>query len=938
MIRPTPRQQKAEFSAFDNSSRFRSGLKDVGSALVDIGRTVETFQAKTKKRKAKAQTILADKAEVNRLDTYNEAYAGYEAALNSNNNDAISEAYEKLEEIKNRDLTSFLPPNSGGFLEDQEIIAAYDNNFNKSVSQRMAKAAFKQDEMIVLNNASDSAQDHIARETEFGLANFGVGSSIEDFNSQYNAASFLDGATSEKTGIEGEPHETLTGVVKTPTINTIVNDIAFTVSEADRKEKVKVFKDLVKRTPHLNWAPKEIQKVLDSVTQSAEQRTAATDGLLQRAEALIPRAELALSSSMPDRKLVNQYYVDLNDHYQQLSSVLPPDNAKLERIQSTVNLAGLYVEGKDAEGNPGKTLVQMMNEHRLANPGLNASQAIEEFLIVLETPKETPENPDPEKQLLYLDSSSLSKLKNSLDNTETDVIKAANSGSADYLQYIVPGFRAKMIAASTDPAKRLELEGEFFEYRKENPSVFGKPAPSQFFIPVADKFPDTLDSATLMGRYKRELGQNSLSSLNYYASSKLTNANATANEAAYYFTVWAGTNTFIQQGLSPDQAQVAFGNSDVFQLLQNAENATAENIDFAEDIIRNDDSALGRAYKSMITVNPAVAESLKLMVVGLVQESTADSYRGKRNKVEEAEKGRILNNIGYVDTSHSSGSVFVPPSIMQKFSDAGQVGVNLLGGDSFRSSFTNKVHPERASLVYQASVYAAIAEKYGERLDQASELENIAQMYKPQPADDGSPDVYEDYADFLSNDGYMSEDLYFREKTIPFMRAFARGGMNNTVTVEGEEKPRMMLNLPTSELHNGQIEQRIYLTPHTMSGGVTKVGLDNGELVYITLPEVEAYMGRYVESYTNPLDVALGFEEDLSYGLGRTNSIIRSVVNLSYESQDLDRGGKKTLTELAIESPVVLAEEIVKGAVKVAKEVKPDPKNFMPPGVRIREN
>jgi hypothetical protein len=903
MIKPTPRQQKAEFSAFDNSSQFRSGLKDVGNALADIGRSVETFQAKSKKRKVKAQTILADKAEVSRLDEFNKAYAGYKSALASSDNDAISEAYEKVEEIKNRDFTSFLPKDSGGSLEDSEVIAAYDNNFNKSVSQRMAEAALEQAEMIVLNNASDSAQDHVSGETEFGLANFGVGSSIEDFKSHYNAPSFLDGSTSEKTGIDGEPYETLTGVVKTPTINTIVSDIAFTVSEADRKEKVEVFKDLVKRTPHLNWAPKEIQKVLDAVTQSAEQRTAATDGLLQRAEAIIPRAELALSSSMPDRKLVNQYFVDLNDHYEKLSLVLPPDNAKLERIQSTRNLAGLYVEGKDAEGNPGKTLVQMMNEYRLANPGLNTSQAIEEFLVVLETPKATPKNPDPEKQLLYLDSSSLSKLKNSLANTETDVLEAANSGSADYLQYIVPGFRAKMIAASTNPAKRLELEGEYFKYRAENPSVFGKPAPSQFFIPVADKFPDTLDSTTLMERYKRELAQNSLSSLNYYASSKLTNANVTANEAAYYFTVWAGTNTFIQQGLSSDQAQVAFGNSDMFQLLQNAENATAENIDFAEDIIRNDDSALGRAYKSMITVNPAVAESLRLMVVGLSQGSNADSYSGKQDKIEEAERGRILNNIGYIDTSNSSGSVFVPPSIMQQFSDPGQVGLNLLGGDAIRSAWQNKVHPERVSLVYQAAVYAAIAEKYGENLDQASELENIAQMYKPQPADDGSLDVYESYADFLSNDGYMSEDLYFREKTMPFIRAFARGAMNNTMTVEGEEKPRMMLNLPTNELHNGQVEQRIYLTPHTMSGGVTKVGLDNGELVYITLPEVEAYVAEYVKRYTSPLAVTFGYEEDLSYGLGRTNSIIRSMSNIAYQSKPrATRSDERASLQLAREN------------------------------------
>jgi hypothetical protein len=81
------------------------------------------------------------------------------------------------------------------------------------------------------------------------------------------------------------------------------------------------------------------------------------------------------------------------------------------------------------------------------------------------------------------------------------------------------------------------------------------------------------------------------------------------------------------------------------------------------------------------------------------------------------------------------------------------------------------------------------------------------------------------------------------------------------------------------------------------------VGLDNGELVYITLPEVEAYVAEYVKRYTSPLAVTFGYEEDLSYGLGRTNSIIRSMSNIAYQSKPrATRSDERASLQLAREN------------------------------------
>tara|TARA_R100000278_G_C5476644_1_gene166651 strand:- start:382 stop:3033 length:2652 start_codon:yes stop_codon:yes gene_type:complete len=877
----TPKQQKAQFSAFDTTSRFRSGLRDVGQALTSLGQSAQTYGEVVKKRKAKAQTIIADKAEENRLDQFNKAFAEYEGALNSGNNEAINSTFENLERIRNADFTSFVPENMGGTLEDEEIIGAYNNAFNKSTSRRLADAAFKQNEMIVLNNATDNLQSFIGGESEFAVNHLGTAASDEQLRQHYAGQSFLLG--SNDTGLEGEPLETLNGEIKKAILTNFTNNIKLTVSEDSRTAQVNYFKELTKEAAHLGWTPQDIQKIEDAMLQTVEESTAAVDALMKQAEDLIPRAESLLSGSTPKPGEVDRYASELNQLYQVLKVNRPADDAKLERLHATVNLASLYIVGDNEP-----SVVQVMNEYRMANPSANADQAINEVLTVLETSDAKKPKDSEGRLFLYLDSSALSKLRNSLDNTKTSVERSLSAGSADFMQYVVPGFREEMVAARNDPAKRRELEAKYFEYRKQNPKIYGEATPSQFFLPVADKFPDKLDGQTLEGRYKNELKQNSLVSLNYYANSKLLDPNTTTNEAAYYLTVYTGTNDFIAQGLTDDQAQTAFGNSDMFQLLQLAVNATDENKQFAKDIIKNADSGLAMASKSMQNTNPAVSKALELLITGLMQDSVADDYDGKLDKLQEAEKGRILNNIGYADLSNSSGTVFVPPSIMQKYADQGQVGFNWLFGDAVRGYFTNKLHPERVSLLYQAAVAAAIADKYGERLDQASQLEKIAEFYKPQPADDGFPDPYENYSEFLSRTGYMSEELYYREKMMPFVIAFANGSMSNSMEVEGEEKPRVMLNLPTSELHDGQVEQRIYFTPHTMSGGVTKVGLDNGELVYITLPEVDAIMSEYVKAYVNPLakesDPFFG-ESPLRIGFGRQDSIVESAAEAIFQSK-----------------------------------------------------
>ena len=891
MITPTPKQQKAQFSAFDTTSNFRSGLRDVGQALTSLGQSAQTYGEVVKKRKTKAQTIIADKAEENRLDQFNKAFAEYEGALNSGNNEAISSTFENLERIRSADFTSFVPKNIGGTLEDKDIIGAYDNAFNKSTSRRLADAAYRQDEMIVLNNATDNLQGFVGGESKFAVDHLGTAASTEQLREHYAGQSFL--LDSVDSGIEGEPLETLNGEIKKALLVNFTNNIKLTVSEDSRKAQVDYFKELTKEAAHLGWTPQDIQKVEDAILQTAEQATAAVDALTKQAEDLIPRVESVLSGSTPKPGEVNRYASELNEHYQKLKTALPADNAKLERIHATVNLASLYIVGDNEP-----SVVQVMNEYRMANPAANADQAINEVLTVLETSASKKPKNSGGRMFLYLDSSALSKLRNSLDNTKTDVTRAMATGSADFMQYVVPGFREEMVAARNDPEKRRELEAKYFEYRKDNPKIYGEVAPSQFFLPVADKFPNTLDSQSLEGRYKNELKQNSLVSLNYYANAKLLDPNTTANEAAYYLTVYAGTNAFIGQGMSDDLAQTAFGNSDMFQLLQLGVNASDESKQFTKDIIKNADSGLGMASKSMQNTNPAVSKALELVLTGLVQGSTADDYGGKLDKVQEAEQGRILNNIGYADLSNSSGTVFVPPSIMQEFADFGQVGFNWLFGDNARAYAVNKLHPERVSLLYQASVAAAIADKYGERLDQASQLKEIAQLYKPQPVGDEFTDPYEAYAEWLSNDGYMSDDLYYREKMMPFIMAFANGTMNNSMEVEGEEKPRVMLNLPTTELHNGQVEQRIYYTPYTMSDSVTKVGLDNGELVYITLPEVKAIMSDYVDAYVNPLrkeNEPFSGQNPLRVGMGRTDSIVESVSEALYQSKTFKTKDEQSL-------------------------------------------
>ncbi len=581
---------------------------------------------------------------------------------------------------------------------------------------------------------------------------------------------------------------------------------------------------------------------------------------------------MLIGASFPNPGLVEDAYVKGVKHVTDLAALVKPDNATLEQGIATLNALSLFIPNED-----GRTSMQYMKSLMISDDAINSDQAIVEYLTLAEKPSQKSKDLGEGKTEIYLNPSTLSKIRNHLDFTKTEIERSVDAGSSDFLRLVVPGFR-QQLANSVDangrmiPDKRVALEQSYYNWRRENPTVYGKPSPSVFYIPPATKFPATLTAASLKTRFSDEIKNNSVAAINYAASSALINADVTVNEAAYAFLIHGVTSNIVGSDMTNEQVQGYVAGHDLFDILNRSEMATAAQIELTDELIQEGDFHMAAGYKAMAAGGiKNVAEGYKKFILGLVVHSEESDPAEVKKHIQKLEREELAQAFGYVGVTDSSGTVAVPSALLDQvdftmlgMGSEGLYGIMRIVPDSIKGQFNKKVHPQVLTDMYAVAVGVTAALKYKVKLDTVRQLNEIIKEYGP-PGDVQTSGF--GYSDGPYGFGYLVEEAekeepapltaeqLFRKADVPFARALSKGILNNSTEVGVRQVPRFSIQLPSLERHNGELERRIYLTPNNKYGGYSKlaVGENNNELVYVDATRVIQLVQEMVKRDTKDI-------------------------------------------------------------------------------------
>lgn len=871
-IQLTPKQQKASFGAFDSTSQFESGLEGVSRAAGQMAQTVQNYSTSMQEKRKKAQRALAREADASRAEALAQAKGAYGLALDTGDQQSIEAAYKEVERVITTPLTKYVPSDLGGTLDDSEAISQYDAPFRKSTADYIVALDAEKNQRVLVNQADSQLKEFnktlVTAVNNSGGAGLSMGALTKILSGEFitdEQKNYIEVAS----GLTQEGSDAFFKLTKDLILNFAVVDLEDTLDPKLLKEKKAVYNEFISNNPQLNWEVADVDKIDDQFKKSLEDATDPTllkDHVTKQLSDNIPSLEVFVSTTTKNPSEALGNYVTALEQYEYAKTVLDADDATLERFGAVVGLLKLFAPETQTDSDGNITVVRDQP---------TAAQTMLQEMLDSATP-ETFTNIDILKEHAdvkgnNLDSSAISKLKDWLANQRTGMQNEIKRQDASFIRRLSPVYDALYKAAQAgDTAARAQLEFLYSRYAKENKKAFGFTIPTTLHIPLVEKLPDTLDQTALLKRVGDETAQNSLESSSEYAASQVNNGVSSVNEQAYYQLLWAASNTQLTGG---DPKLVERG----AELLDLSERAEKSDTELLNKILNENDSFLSTTYNTTkLVADKNYSAALSKFILGIIVDSEATEYDDVVKQVKQIEREVLIPLFGYTTQTDSSSSITVPNSVMAKYGDFDQIPYFKGMFARLGASYNNLISPDKVSDIYANAVYGLIAKKYD--INTARDLQRIIDL---RVSDVPVGDV-----------GFTYDDVQFTDVQGPeygAYKALARGMKENTRKVGVEERPVGRISNPVWVRNSqGRLEQRIYLETTSGNRSVKKTTTEEGDVMYITLSEVDVVVGETVARYTNPLDQIMGTEEMYSSGLTQKGSRLNTVFEVIEEQSRMD--------------------------------------------------
>jgi hypothetical protein len=890
-IRLTPKQQKASFSAFDTSTSAGEGFQAFSREAGRAAETLSNYATSMEQKRKKAQTILARNADANRYESVARATQAYNDALSSGNQERIDSAYNEYNTVTSTPLANFVPEDAGSRLEDNSIIDSFDAAFKKQTSVQRAKLESQRHQRVILKDATNQLENfNLALTTAFNESG-GNGLSESKLAELFNHPFLSDadtGYVSISEGLTEEGSQAYRNEIRKSVLSAFKTDLEDTLNPDELQKKREAFSQFVSNNPSLQFSVADVDFLDDQYKKSletAQDPKALIDRVEGEISANIPALEASIAAPNATASDNLQNYVRAADLLEQVAQVLPEGNEKRKRLNAVVGL--LKLTSPDTETDP------ETNEVRILMDQPTTYQTMLQEMMDADTPELFIEKDALNKHADVsgngLDSSAVSKLSDKLATDRDSMMREIKRGDSSFIRKLSPQYDAlyKIAQGGGEHAKsaREQLQLLYSKYAKENPKAFGLSIPKQLYVPLMTPVPKSLNRASMIQRMDEEIDQNNVPSANSYAAAQLNNGVSTINEQAYYQILWAKTNLEMTGG-NPDLINSAA------EMLEQSEKATPEDKKLVRKLLDESDLLLAATYRNaLLTGDPNYAGALNLYMQGMVFDSESkDDYDDLVDHIQKREQDELVPLFGYTTNTDSSAYVAVPPVVLSKYADFNQMPYIKGMFARLGASYNNKMDPDTVSDLYTDAVVGLIANKYN--MNEAAKLELLVDSY------DMGSDIEGQFLPMSG--GYFptspaqktldDKEAMFGIEKRPFVRAVVNGFKNNTRTVGTEERPVARLSLPVIEVNSqGKREQRIYFEVSTGSRSFKKVQEDGGgELMYVTLSEVDTVLGQAVRRYTSPVAQLLGTEEMFASGLTKQSGRLNTVLDIMQENAGMD--------------------------------------------------
>lgn len=896
MITPTPKQQKAQFSAFDTTSRYRSGLREVGQALTSLGQSAQAYSTNVKQKEREAQNIGARKADAEREVQYNGKLNELNIAVeNGADREVIEGLQNEVLAIRDAPLADYLPKDSPVELTDEAATNPYNTRFYKATGNIGETFKANNAQAAIVKGAQD-AGDGFKNDVTGALVDFfGVGTPMSVFDGILGHKFFTEEGQdiySVSKGLTKEGREAYLAATGAGLVEAVELDLGNTTNIDDLTEKRDKTREFMKNNPELGFDVKDIDKLEDAYDTryaALSDPSALESNTKSNVQRAVTQIETAFGSNKILQTEARQQLIELLK-IQEAAIPILGDSTKssdMKRLESTIGIVRLLLPEMPED----MSLSEVFEDEEYSARIGNEPSVYQDLLKDISLDADSPEDAnvavllgDRLNTLGYnLDSSAVSKISDKLAKDRTAIQAKLQSGDASFFVSFNPGLARTLKLAQTNDGtaeslnkqkaarSALHLAYRTFAkpYKDSGGTVMGYTLPDTFFVPQQTK---VMSGADNMAAYlKQDIELNGVANTNaQYAIKASSTEGLSADEIIYATAAWGATSQMLRAQINGEMLDPEGTFKSVLSLYDSALKTSNEGKAQVDRIIEERGSAMSAYIDNLKYQNPEAATAFKNLLYGAIYtaETASEDPLDVSDKeavsivLNSVEAEKILLFFGLTRENDSGSYTSIPPELL---GDVDFKREALMRGEGFFGSLDDSLFPIARVLnpLFRLGRNQATSDIVSDYYKNSFAL-NLVQKFDLDVVERAVGDLFpsKPMADvsFASGEGAPDDAMFDIQrvgvnKERRFAEALMRGIDGNQVSItEDSSQGQFRISLPVWEQNEaGKMEQRVYLEMFDTDVGDYSRVADGNTKLYVLFDDVK-----------NTYDAA--FEKETTFG------------------------------------------------------------------------
>ncbi|BAQ92451.1 hypothetical protein [uncultured Mediterranean phage uvMED] len=908
MITPTPKQQKAQFSAFDTTSRYRSGLRDVGQALTSLGQSAQAYSANVKQKEREAQNIGARKADAEREVQYNGKLNELNTAVENGADRKVIEGLQnEVLAIRDAPLSDYLPKDSPVELTDEAATSPYNTRFYKATGNIGETFKANNAQAAIVKGAQEAGDEFKNDVTGVLVDFFGVGTPMSVFDGILGHKFFTKEGQdiySVSKGLTKEGREAYLAATGAGLVEAVELDLGNTTNIDDLTEKRDKTREFMKNNPELGFDVKDIDKLEDAYDTryaALSDPSALESNTKSNVQRAVTQIETAFGSNKILQTEARQQLIELLKIQEASIPILgdSTESSDMKRLESTIGIVRLLLPEMPED----MSLSEVFEDEEYSARIGNEPSVYQDLLKDISLDADSPEDADVAVLLgdrlntlgYNLDSSAVSKISDKLAKDRTAIQAKLQSGDASFFVSFNPGLARTLKLAQTNDGtaeslnkqraarSALHLAYRTFAkpYKDSGGTVMGYTLPDTFFIPQQTK---VVAGADNMAAYlKQDIELNGVANTNaQYAIKASSTEGLSADEIIYATAAWGATSQMLRAQINGEMLDPEGTFKSVLSLYDSSLKTSNEGRAQVDRIIEERGSAMSAYIDNLKYQSPEAATAFKNLLYGAIYtaETASEDPLDVSDKeavsivLNSVEAKKILPFFGLTRENDSGSYTSIPPELL---GDVDFKREAYMRGEGFFATFDtplnigqvlnplfrlgrNQATSDIVADYYKNAVALSLVQNFDLDLLKRATGDLLPVLFSPT-----IPNVPNIYNPVSSGVGIMMEEgsgvvpISAAERELRgnrlFVEALMRGIDGNQVSVtEDSSQGQFRISLPVWEQNeSGKMEQRVYLEMFDTDVGDYSRVADGGTDLYVLFDDVK-----------NNYDAA--FEKEVTFG------------------------------------------------------------------------